>query len=75
MKIARSSQLQKDNFREINFANKIEKSITRMSPVSLLNFINFIPSDKEYESDITEYENKHEKTQQFFDENEKKTDR
>ncbi|CAI6370194.1 unnamed protein product [Macrosiphum euphorbiae] len=72
MKIARSSQLQENNFHEIHFANKIEKPISRMSPVSLLNFI---PSDKEYESDLTEYENKHEKNQRFIDENEKKTDR
>jgi len=66
MKIARSSQLQENNFHEIHFANKIKKPISRMSPVSLLNFI---PSDKEYESDETEYENKHEKNQRFIDKN------
>jgi len=36
MKIARSSQLQEDSFREINYTKKIEKSISGMSPGSLL---------------------------------------
>lgn len=47
MKIARSRQLQKDSFREINDTNNIEKPISQvissMSPVSLLNSVH---SDK-----------------------------
>lgn len=65
MKIARSSQLQEDSFREINDTNKIEKQISGMSPGSILNFI---PFDQEYKSDITDYK----KNQQFIDENGKK---
>lgn len=37
-----------------------------MSPVSLLNSVH---SDKEYDNDIMEYEYKHNKIQQLFDEN------
>ncbi|KAL5246276.1 hypothetical protein ACI65C_013684 [Semiaphis heraclei] len=73
MKIARSSQLQENNFHEINETSKVEKPISQViSNMSHVPSLNSIHLDKEYESDIMKNEYKHKKNQQFFDEIEKK---